>query len=109
MAQWTNLQWIERFLNLTLLYIACGKSRGLHLAEAGLMAGRLIDTKICLQYIAWHASKKVTSCYAITIAMIFCKKLCDCSMMLLQYCYVHTYVCLKINENIKGGAYKIAK
>ena len=39
MAQWMNLQRIEKFENPTLLYITCGKSRGLCLAESGLMAG----------------------------------------------------------------------
>ena len=43
MAQWTNLQRIERFINSTLLYIACGKSGGLHLVEPGLMTGRQVD------------------------------------------------------------------
>ena len=42
MAQWTNLQWIIRFVNQMLLYITCEKSWGLHLAEPGLMAGRLV-------------------------------------------------------------------
>ena len=41
MAQWTNLQWIEKFENLARLYINCEKSRGLYLAEPGLMAGWL--------------------------------------------------------------------
>ena len=41
MAQWTNLQWIEKFVNLTGLYITCEKFGGLHLAEPGLTAGRL--------------------------------------------------------------------
>ena len=39
MAQWTNLQRIEKFENRTRLYITCGKSGGLYLAEPGLMAG----------------------------------------------------------------------
>ena len=41
MAQWMNLQRIENFVNGTRLYITCEKSGGLHLAEPGLMAGRL--------------------------------------------------------------------
>ena len=41
MAQWTNLQRIEKFENRTPLYITCGKSGGLYLAEPGLMAGWL--------------------------------------------------------------------
>ena len=36
MAQWTNLQRIEKFENRTRLYITCG---GLYLAEPGLTAG----------------------------------------------------------------------
>ena len=40
MAQWTNLQRIEKFENRTRLYITCGKSGGLYLAEPGLTAGR---------------------------------------------------------------------
>ena len=43
MAQWTNLQRIEKFENRTRLYITCGKSGGLYLAEPGLMAGWLAD------------------------------------------------------------------
>ena len=47
MAQWTNLQRIEKFENRTRLYITCGKSGGLYLAEPGLtagwLAGRLAD------------------------------------------------------------------
>ena len=39
MAQWTNLQRIEKFQNRTRLYITCGKSGGLYLAEPGLTAG----------------------------------------------------------------------
>ena len=41
MAQWTNLQRIEKFENWTRLYITCGKSGGLYLAEPGLTAGWL--------------------------------------------------------------------
>ena len=41
MAQWTNLQRIEKFVNGTRLYITCEKSGGLHLAEPGLTAGWL--------------------------------------------------------------------
>ena len=41
MVQWTNLQQIKKFVNMTQLYITCEKSRGLHLAESGLMASRL--------------------------------------------------------------------
>ena len=43
MAQWTNLQWIEKFKNLTQLYINCEKSGGLYLAEPGLTAGSMLD------------------------------------------------------------------
>ena len=39
MAQWTNLQRIEKFENQTRLYITCGKSGGLYLAEPGLTSG----------------------------------------------------------------------
>ena len=41
MAQWMNLQRIEKFVNRTRLYITCEKSGGLHLAEPGLTAGWL--------------------------------------------------------------------
>ena len=41
MAQWTNLQRIEKFENRMRLYITCGKSGGLYLAEPGLTAGWL--------------------------------------------------------------------
>ena len=43
MAQWMNLQRIEKFVNGTRLYITCEKSGGLHLAEPGLTAGWLAD------------------------------------------------------------------
>ena len=41
MAQWTNLQRIEKLENRTRLYITCGKSGGLYLAKPGLTAGWL--------------------------------------------------------------------
>ena len=40
-VQWTNLQWIKKFVNLTRLYITCEKSGGLHLMEPSLTAGWL--------------------------------------------------------------------
>ena len=43
MAQWMNLQRIEKIVNQTRLYTNCEKSGGLHLAEPGLMAGWLAD------------------------------------------------------------------
>ena len=39
MAQWTNLQRIEKFENPARLCIHCEKSGGLYLAEPGLTAG----------------------------------------------------------------------
>ena len=39
MAQWTDLQQIEKFVNRTRLYATSEKSGGLHLAEPSLMAG----------------------------------------------------------------------
>ena len=39
MAQWTNLQRIEKLENPAQLCIHCVKSGGLYLAEPGLMAG----------------------------------------------------------------------
>ena len=64
MVQWTNLQWINRFVNPTRLYISCEKSGGLYLAEPDLMAGRLADKiqvmsenfKACcrLKYLIFH-------------------------------------------------------
>ena len=39
MAQWMNLQRIEKFVNGMRLYATCEKSGGLHLAEPSLMAG----------------------------------------------------------------------
>ena len=41
MAQWMNLQRIEKFINQTRLYITCEKFEGLHLVELGLTAGWL--------------------------------------------------------------------
>ena len=41
MAQWMNLQWMEKFVNGMRLYITCENSGGLHLAEPGLTAGWL--------------------------------------------------------------------
>ena len=43
MAQWMNLQRMEKFVNGMRLYITCEKSGGLHLAEPGLTAGWLAD------------------------------------------------------------------
>ena len=47
MAQWTNLQRIEKFVNRMRLYVTCEKSGGLHLAvpslTAGWQSGRLAD------------------------------------------------------------------
>ena len=40
MVQRTNLQWNNRLINLTHLYISCEKSGALQIAELGLMAGR---------------------------------------------------------------------
>ena len=40
MAQWMNLQRIEKFVNRTRLYITCEKPGGLHLAEPDLTTGR---------------------------------------------------------------------
>ena len=41
MAQWMDLQQIEKFVNRMQLYATCEKSGGLHLAERGPMAGWL--------------------------------------------------------------------
>ena len=41
MAQWMNLQRIEKFENPVRLYINCEKSGGLYLVEPGLTAGWL--------------------------------------------------------------------
>ena len=43
MAQWMNLQRIEKFVNGTRLYITCEKSGDLHLVEPGLMGDWLAD------------------------------------------------------------------
>ena len=40
MAQWTDLQRIEKFVNQMRLYATCEKSGDLHLAKPGFMAGR---------------------------------------------------------------------
>ena len=40
MAQWANLQQIEKFVNRMRLCITCEKSGGMHLAEPGFTAGR---------------------------------------------------------------------
>ena len=42
MAQWTNLQQTEIFINATQMYITCEKCGGLCLAEPGLTAGALL-------------------------------------------------------------------
>ena len=39
MAQWTNLQQVEKFVNWMRLYMTCEKSGSLHLVEPGVMAG----------------------------------------------------------------------
>ena len=41
MAQWTDLQWIEKLINRMRLCATCEKSRGLQLAESSLTAGWL--------------------------------------------------------------------
>ena len=43
MAQWTSLQWINKFINPAPLYLSCEKSGVLYIVESGLMAGRLAD------------------------------------------------------------------
>ena len=52
MAQWTNLQRIEKFENPARLFINCEKSGGLYLAEPGLTAGwlqiKIFDFPLCL-------------------------------------------------------------
>ena len=40
MAQWTNLQWIKRFVNPMQLCVTYEKSGGLHLVGPGLTAVR---------------------------------------------------------------------
>ena len=40
MAQWTNLNWNNIFVNLMWLPLLYEKSGAIHLAEPGLMAGR---------------------------------------------------------------------
>ena len=42
MAELSNSQQIKRFVNPTQPYITCEKSVGLHLAEPGVTAGRLV-------------------------------------------------------------------
>ena len=41
MVHWTNLQWIEIFVNPAQLYITSERSGGLHLVKPGLTAGSL--------------------------------------------------------------------
>ena len=43
MAQWTNLNQNNIFINPTWLTLLCEKSGAIHLAEPGLTAGRLAD------------------------------------------------------------------
>ena len=43
MAQWMNLQWIEKFKNPMRLYINCEKSGGLYLVEPDLTAGSMLE------------------------------------------------------------------
>ena len=50
MAQWTNLQQTGKFVNCMRLYITCEKSVGLHLAEPGLMEGRLTKLEQGLKF-----------------------------------------------------------
>ena len=57
MAQLTNLQRIEKFVNGTRLYITCEKSGGLHLAEPGLTAGWLAGRRNFEILKAWCRSK----------------------------------------------------
>ena len=64
MAQWTNLQRIEKFENLARLYINCEKSGGLYLAEPGLTAGWLADE-------IWARLEILNACYRLKYS-IFC-------------------------------------
>ena len=62
--QWTNLQRIKRFINQTQFYITCEKSGGLHLAELGLMAGRLAFQQAgSLVDKIWARFKILKACY----------------------------------------------
>ena len=66
MAQWTNLQRIEKFENLARLYINCEKSGGLYLAEPGVTAGWLADEILARLEIlnACYRSKYSIFCFA---------------------------------------------
>ena len=46
MAQWMDIQRIEKFINRTQLYVTCEKSGGLYLVEPSLMAGWLADKNL---------------------------------------------------------------
>ena len=48
MAQSTNLQRTEIFVNVTQMHITCEKYGGLHLAEPGLTAGRHVFVSVTL-------------------------------------------------------------
>ena len=56
MAQWMNLQRMEKFVNGMQLYITCEKSGCLHLAEPGLTAGWLADK-------FWARHEILKACY----------------------------------------------
>ena len=72
MAQWTNLQWTKRFVNLTRLYITCEKSGGLHLAEPGLTAGRRLGGQAGSQADEiWARLDIIKACYRFKY-LIFC-------------------------------------
>ena len=59
MAQWANLQQIEKFVNRMRLYITCEKSGGLHLAEPGLTAGW---PSVCLADEIWARLEILKAC-----------------------------------------------
>ena len=51
MAQWTNFNRSNIFINPTSLPLLCEKSGAIHLAEPGLTAGRLADKiQKCLKF-----------------------------------------------------------
>ena len=60
MAQWMNLQQVEKFVNWMRLYMTCEKSGSLHLVEPGVMAGRLASRLVDE---IWARLKILKACY----------------------------------------------
>ena len=92
MAQWTNLQWTEKFENPARLYINCEKSGGLYLAEPGLTAGwpaswqMKFGRGLRFKMLAADRNTRFFTLFSQGTAL-FQKLLCIANIFLDKYCY----------------------